>query len=203
MAHTGYLLLFEFTFLGVMLCLWLAKRGQQSLEENLEVQTVRLSKVAGDYRRIGDGQASRELRKLARELPIPWGWPNCRNYHGRGMATRSAGEAMHYFAECLFREKQLVAEAAPDPRVFNSVRALIEDRHHPVDKDEVPAAALERFDVAAIIEPDAARSPNGGFARHDVWMGLVGPVAESRKAAEKKLKLNTLEQYELKRPWGW
>jgi hypothetical protein len=177
-VQPSYTLLFlECLFLGVTLAVWFARRREET--RNLTVAGGAVAPFAPPPRRRGRGGDDHRMR----EVPIPWGWPNCRFYRGK-RSRRSMSESLHYFADVLFREKQLVSDVGPDPRITDSIRALIEDRYRPVARSPIAEAAAVR-----------------PLADEDIW--YVGPVAETRAAADLKYRTNLHEVRELRAPWGW
>lgn len=178
-VQPSYTLLFlEFGFLAVTLVVWFIRRREESQSVSVVGGPAEVAKIVRrQTRRLRAGEDER-----MRQVPIPWGWPNCTRYRGR-RSDRTMSEALHGFVDVLFREKQLVSEAAADPRIVNSIRALIEDRHHRVDREQ----AVNGTGTAPVDE--------------DIW--FVGPVAETRAAANSKYRSNLHEIRELRAPWGW
>lgn len=163
--------------LATALAVWFKRRREEGSGMGFDMGPVRLHQQRRRPFRIRASNTNDALRNI----PIPWGWPNCTYYRGRSERTMS--EALHNFADVLFREKQLVTEAESDPRIINSIRAVTEDRFHPVDRSQ---------GVSADVQPD-----------WDVDIWFIGPVAESRAAADRKYRSNLLEVRELRAPWGW
>lgn len=171
-------LFLEIMFLSVTLVIWFIRRRDENQNVAVvggpaDIQPIIRRRV----RRVRAGEDER-----MRNVPIPWGWPNCTHYR-RGRSERTLTESLHNFADVLFREKQLVSEAASDPRIVNSIRALIEDRHHRVNRDQAV---------------DAEGRP---LVDEDIW--FVGPVAETRAAADEQYRGKLHEIRELRAPWGW
>jgi hypothetical protein len=171
-------LILEVAFLAVSLMVWFIRRRDESESFGL----------AGGPAEPRVREADRHQRKgpvvdeRLRDVPVPWGWPNCRHYRDR-RPRRTLSETMYGFVDVLFTEKQLVSDVASDPKVIGSIRALLEDRHHPV-----------RRKVES--EPEAKPDPD-----KDIW--FVGPVAESREAANLKFREDLHQVRELRAPWGW
>jgi hypothetical protein len=178
-VQPSYTLLFlEILFLGVTLAIWFARRREENRGLGLGGGPVSAASAPSRTNRRPCGRTNDALR----EVPIPWGWPNCVDYRGK-RNKRSASESLHYLADVLFTEKQLVSNAVVNPRIVNSIRALIEDRYRPVDRDQ-----------QLVVELPA-------HVDEDIW--YVGPVAETRAVADRQYRSNLHEVRELRAPWGW
>lgn len=178
-VQPSYTLLFlELVFLGVTLAVWFVRRREEG--RGLAIGGGPAPAIVERTRAIRRSRS--RANGALRDVPIPWGWPNCNRYRGT-QRKRTASESLHYLADVLFTEKQLVSKSAVDPRVVRSIRALIEDRHHPVDR-------REELVLAAPAQAD-----------EDIW--YVGPVAETRAAADRQYRTNLHEIRELRAPWGW
>jgi len=179
MQQPYFLLTIEFLFLISTLVLWWVRRREDSRYIDLQSNLAQpLSEKQKALRRAG-----KSLHEADCEVPIPWGWPNCANYRGR-RKNRTASESLYMLADVLFKEKQLISEAPVNPRIKNSFRALIEDAHHPVNRNQ-----------------DITKPTGQDGLPDDIW--YIGPIAETRRIAEDKLRFAKQAVHEIKTPWGW
>lgn len=205
MEYNVYLLIIEFVGLGALVVVWFRKLRQDSIPANnapgRSRSAVRRPQKERFFRRL-----TTERREISPKpnliksktepnaeevnVPIPWGWPHYLDYRGRRQAKPSLSDSMHSLLNCLVREKQLACEGIKDIKISNSVRALLEDRYHRVDRNSSPAQSsghgqdLNPSGMGAPLDPATAlRTFRTGRATAAIF--------------------RQMEVRELRRPWGW
>lgn len=206
MSQTQILLIIEFSVLVVLVGAWFARRRDAA-------RWADLNTVDGDGQRMGSAvqpvsarrPVSRDtvisVRRQARHVPIPWGWPQCERYRPR---RRS------WFAR-LFRRRRVAEPTLYDPHVANCFRALLEDRYHHVDLDALPVVAYEPVSAEGFRAPLRKPDQLDDFGRQQSMLDgrslpQVGAVASIRPAEAPPRK--TVSQppphvVNIRRPWGW
>lgn len=143
----------------------------------------------------------------ARMPATPWGWPN--HTSGRSVAEAGVGDRLRRAAVHLTKKRQLVGQAAPDPRRSRSIRALLEDRYGRVNADVMPAIKYHKVKPPRLRDPRAPHDQMDNFGtgeaarisarlqRHGVKGRVQAvPIMQRRKNLDLQLK-------NIKQPWGW
>ncbi len=212
--HNPYLLIFEFAFLASMLWVWWRNvrlssdttAGLASHGENFQHAQAKQNKRQHlRASRTSDPTIARQVK----QVPIPWGWPHHRGSNRRRANRPSASESMHYLLDCLIREKQLADRTHLDPRSSNSVRALLEDRYGPVNRDRMTEMPYHVVKAPLLRDPNAPHDQMDNFG----FQGLTeanGKLVRIRGAKDSiyrqqaaRDRLMQMDIKEIKRPWGW
>jgi hypothetical protein len=203
---------YVFYILGVLaiglLCMLLIRYW--SRKNDREAEILRLGSSRRQRRqddaspKEANSRARLILQREFRQVPTPWGWPRHVELN-RGGARPDLSDAMQSFANRLIRQKELVNRSSTNPRISNSVRALLEDRYSPVMK------SVEYRKVKAPL----LRDPSEPFDQMDDFGSRklkparkkMQSQAEMRSGLERVVpdigQKSKIELKDIKLPWGW
>jgi hypothetical protein len=144
-------------------------------------------------------------------LRTPWGWPG--SQHETDHSPHGITQTVKSFADHLLREKQLVESgglAASDKG--SSIRALLEDRYHPVDRGEraIPYQKVKRPLLRDPNEPHDQLDNRGSVDASKLRKKLQFLSAMNNEESQvgstgskSKVEFRYVDLKDLKQPWGW
>jgi hypothetical protein len=115
---------------------------------------------------------------------------------------------MRSFTRSLIRQKELVTGSHVNPRVSNSIRALLQDRYGPTDYQLMKSIRYEKVKAPLLRDPNAPVDQMDSFGMSELKPNKAklqkqaamktnpGKPAKSGKRTEIDLK-------DIKLPWGW
>jgi len=142
---------------------------------------------------------------------IPWGWPRPRQFYGDGAEWQDLSGALQSFTERLVRQKELASGQPNDPRVNDSIRALLEDRYGRVWQQSTQPPKRQR------LNPPVPRDPGRPFDQLDNQRSgedtiervtrqlhrMVGPEAGRPDNVRTGRKNRSVRLEDMRAPWGW
>lgn len=149
---------------------------------------------------------------IARELqrtPTPWGWANHKTNNRPDAERTGLSAAMQSLTDRLVREKTLV-NGSRDPRADGSLRALLEDRYAPVNKEHMTEVEFTKVKRPLLRDPSEPHDQMDNFGSRDAGrirtkVGPVAVVAPPGKSATARREedFRYIEIKDVKQPWGW
>jgi hypothetical protein len=151
---------------------------------------------------------------LDRQLSMvrtPWGWPNHQAYNGQPRNDDMSG-ALKKLTNRLVREKQLAGTDSGNPRLSNSIRALLEDRYGPVHRDAMTSVEYSRVKRLLLRDPNAPHDQMDNFGAQEAeriraklkrLKALKATQSDENKREETGEETRYVAIKDIKQPWGW
>jgi hypothetical protein len=144
-------------------------------------------------------------------LRTPWGWPG--SHRETDQESLGITETVKSFTDRLVREKQLVESGGLAASAKGaSIRALLEDRYHPVDRSEraIPYQKVKRPLLRDPNEPHDQLDNRGSVDARKLRKKLQFLSAMNNEESQvgstgskSKVEFRYVDLKDLKQPWGW
>jgi len=149
---------------------------------------------------------------IAAELqhtPIPWGWANHKAFNRSGEVSAGLSSAMRSLSDRLVREKTLVSNGHPNPRAAESLRALLEDRYAPINKDRMTEIEFTKVKRPLLRDPSEPHDQMDNFGIRNAeriskkLRRVVAPEAQGKTRTKPDDDFRYVPIKNVKLPWGW
>jgi len=147
------------------------------------------------------------VQREVRKVPVPWGWPGHTATNADGREWQLS-EAMRSFTDHLVKQKELANGTSLNPRSSRSIRALLEDRYAPMNRDSMRPIKYKTVKAPLLRDPDAPVDQMDSFGTRGLKPSLSKLQYQARMKANfekmsKKRRVKSLDIKDIKQPWGW
>lgn len=153
--------------------------------------------------------ASATIAREMQRTPTPWGWANHKAFNRLDDQGSGLSAAMQSITDRLLREKTLAGNGYRDSRTAESLRALLEDRYAPVNKDRMTEMEFTKVNRPLLRDPSEPHDQmdNLGTRNAERISTKLGRVVAPGPLVKKPARLDDdfryVEVKDVKLPWGW
>lgn len=148
------------------------------------------------------------LDRVLMHVRTPWGWPGHQEQNRVGESAEGMSPRLRSFSERLVREKMLASSPSSNPRVSNSIRALLEDRYGRVNRQSMAEMEYQKVKAPRLRDPREPHDQMDNFGTKEAErirqkLKLLTAMNGVPVVEEEKKALRYVELKDVKRPWGW
>ncbi|HLF30018.1 MAG TPA: hypothetical protein VI566_03200 [Xanthomonadales bacterium] len=200
-----------------VVCIRLFTRNSRALP-TLNAEQKRRAMPAAKFAASSDRKNTRQRGKartitpaIEREIqrtPTPWGWPNHQEFSATNAKDSGWTGAMHSFTDRLLRKKELMHTNSSNPRINGSLRALLEDRYGPVNKEIMAEFEFTPVKRPLLRDPTEPPDQMDNFGTHkaeqlQTKLDRVRSIKGEANASHSGKNSRYAEVRNIKQPWGW
>ena len=148
------------------------------------------------------------IKRELRRQRTPWGWPQYKKINAGGTGPAGLHARLRSFIHSLTSEKALSSNRSGDPRRNNSVRALLEDRYHPVSRETMSSIEYTKVKRPLLRDPGEPHDQmdNLGTRKAELIRAKLKRIRAMNadpESAAKDTDLRFFDPKDVKKPWGW